>query len=144
MFNKFVTTLMMGCALIVMGCESMNNTEKGAGIGALTGAGIGGIVGHQGGHGWEGALIGGAAGAVAGGLFGNQMDQHQQQINAQHITIVQVAQMGKEGVPSNAIIDELRRTRSVYNLDSETIAYLKNNGIKDDVIDYMISTASRS
>lgn len=56
--------------LLLAACTA---TQKGAGIGALAGAGLGAIIGHQSGHTTEGALIGGAAGAVGGGLIGNQM-----------------------------------------------------------------------
>ena len=47
----------------ILGCTE---EEKGAGTGALIGAGVGTIVGHQSGEEKEGALIGAAAGALAG------------------------------------------------------------------------------
>lgn len=53
------------------------NTQRGAVIGGLGGAALGGIVGHQSGRGLEGAAIGGAAGAGAGALMGNAQDQEQ-------------------------------------------------------------------
>ncbi len=56
--------------LIITGCTT---TQKGAVIGGASGAGLGGIIGHQSGHGGQGAAIGGAVGAVAGGLIGNAM-----------------------------------------------------------------------
>lgn len=56
----------------LFGCTT---TQKGAGIGALGGAALGGIIGHQSGHGVEGALIGAGAGAVGGALIGEQMDK---------------------------------------------------------------------
>ena len=59
-------------ALVLIGCTT---TQKGAGIGALGGAALGGIIGHQSGHGVEGALIGAGAGAVGGALIGEQMDK---------------------------------------------------------------------
>ena len=59
-------------ALTLIGCTT---TQKGAGIGALGGAALGGIIGHQSGHGVEGALIGAGAGAVGGALIGEQMDK---------------------------------------------------------------------
>ena len=121
-----------------LGCESMReNTKKGAGIGAVGGAAVGGIVGHQSGHGWEGALIGGAAGATAGGLLGNQADK----ANAvNYLSVVDIARMAEEGVPDDVIISEIERTRSKYDLNTETIEYLKSNGVGAEVIDYMLST----
>jgi hypothetical protein len=45
--------------------------EKGAGIGALGGAAVGGIIGNTKGHPGAGAAIGGAVGLGAGALIGN-------------------------------------------------------------------------
>ena len=55
------------------GCES--DSQKGAGLGALAGAGVGAIVGHQSGKTAEGALIGGAVGGGAGYMLGNEGDK---------------------------------------------------------------------
>jgi len=114
------------------------NTQKGAGIGALGGAAIGGIVGHQSGHGLEGALIGGAAGATAGGLLGHQSDMANRN---NFVSVVEIARMAQEGVPDSVIIAEIDRTRSRYALDTETITYLKSNGVSDRIIDHMLATA---
>ncbi|MBG7607946.1 MAG: hypothetical protein IZT59_07975 [Verrucomicrobia bacterium] len=53
------------------------NTQRGAVIGALGGAALGGIVGNQSGRALEGAAIGAAAGGGAGALYGNAQDQEQ-------------------------------------------------------------------
>jgi uncharacterized protein YqgC (DUF456 family) len=45
--------------------------EKGAGIGALGGAAVGGVIGNAKGHPGAGAAIGGAVGLGAGALIGN-------------------------------------------------------------------------
>lgn len=50
--------------------DKLNNTEKGAVIGAGSGAAIGGAAG-----GGTGALIGGAGGGLAGGFIGHEMDE---------------------------------------------------------------------
>ncbi len=63
--------LMLGA---LSGCEtwdSMGKTEKGAIIGAGSGALIGTAVTGDA----KGALIGGAAGGVGGGVIGHQMDK---------------------------------------------------------------------
>ncbi|MDP8260026.1 MAG: YMGG-like glycine zipper-containing protein [Candidatus Gygaella obscura] len=59
----------------IVGCANSTGTQKGAGIGALSGAAIGGIIGHQSGHGWEGAGIGALGGAAAGALIGDKVSQ---------------------------------------------------------------------
>lgn len=58
-------------ALFLVGCTT---AQKGAAVGGAAGAGLGGIIGHQSGHGAEGAVIGGAVGAISGALVGEQLD----------------------------------------------------------------------
>ncbi len=137
----FKGMMVLVLAASVAGCENMGgNTKKGAGLGALAGAAAGGIIGHQGGHGWEGALIGGASGAVLGGVIGNESDKRQQELNKEHITIIEIAEMGQKGIPDEVIISEIDRTHSEYTLTSETITYLKDNKISDKVINRMMTT----
>jgi len=68
-------------------CESVkntNNTQRGAGIGAVGGAVIGGILGNnlgKGGNGALGAVLGGVVGGVAGGVIGNKMDKQAREID---------------------------------------------------------------
>jgi hypothetical protein len=77
MAKKWTTILVavimsLGLAFFV-GCES--EAQKDAGVGALAGAGVGAIVGHQSGKTTEGALIGGAVGGGAGYIVGNEQDK---------------------------------------------------------------------
>lgn len=59
-------------------CENTGPaTKKGAVIGGLGGAAVGGIIGNQSGRGLEGALIGGALGAAGGAAIGNSKDRNQ-------------------------------------------------------------------
>jgi uncharacterized protein YqgC (DUF456 family) len=62
-------------AMTAAGCAggSLTTREKGAGIGALGGATVGGIVGNAKGHPGAGAAIGGAVGLGAGALIGDYM-----------------------------------------------------------------------
>lgn len=68
-------------------CEAVknsNNTQKGAGIGAVAGAVIGGVLGNnvgKGGNGALGAVLGGVVGGVAGGVIGNKMDKQAREID---------------------------------------------------------------
>ncbi len=66
MVSFFVLVIMGGCTTV----------QKGAGIGAVGGGGLGAIIGHQSGHTGEGALIGAGAGALAGALIGDAMEQN--------------------------------------------------------------------
>ncbi|MDP2653300.1 MAG: glycine zipper domain-containing protein [Candidatus Omnitrophota bacterium] len=139
MMKNFIFCLIF--VLASAGCESLNNnTAKGAGIGAAGGAVLGGIVGHQDGHDVEGALIGAAAGGVVGGVIGHQMDKEPRAStdNPRHLTVVQIAEMAKTGVPDSEIISEIDRTNSRYEMTSDLIAYLKDNKVSERVIDHML------
>ena len=72
MKNTANILLLMLLPFILISCTT---TQKGAAIGGLGGAAIGGIIGHQSGHGTEGALIGAGVGAVSGALVGEKMDK---------------------------------------------------------------------
>ena len=56
--------------LFFVGCTT---TEQAATVGGLGGATVGGIIGHQSGHGVAGAAIGGVAGTVGGMIVGEHM-----------------------------------------------------------------------
>ena len=72
-------------SLFFTSCDSVknaNNTQKGAGIGAATGALIGGIIGNNSKIGTAGgALIGAAVGGGTGALIGNKMDKQAREID---------------------------------------------------------------
>lgn len=145
MQKKTVPALFLCFILVCAGCESMGEkTKGGALIGGIVGAGAGGIIGHQSGHGLGGAAIGAAVGAISGGLIGNQLDKADQkakEVNPNYLGITQIVDMASKGVPDDVIIDEIRRTKSVYNLTSEVITYLKEKKVGDKVIDEMLATA---
>ena len=66
-------------AIVFLACFALagcTDTQKGATIGGVGGAAIGGIIGYQSGHGAEGALIGGGVGAAGGALAGDSMDEN--------------------------------------------------------------------
>ncbi|MGE0268189.1 MAG: glycine zipper domain-containing protein [Candidatus Omnitrophota bacterium] len=138
---KKLTVLALLLTVLAYGCETLDtDTKRGAAIGAVTGAAIGGIVGHQDDHhGGEGAAIGAAAGALTGGLIGNAMDKRAGS-GSSYLSVVEIADMAQKGVPSNIIIDEIIRTRSRYNLTIEQIDYLRSKGVEGKVVDYMLTT----
>ncbi len=77
------TVLAISLAIFFFGCsEPLTTREKGAGIGTLTGAGLGGIIGAATGHAGAGAGIGAALGLVGGALIGDQMQARQKQDQA--------------------------------------------------------------
>jgi outer membrane protein OmpA-like peptidoglycan-associated protein len=77
--TALLTTVIVGTGLLI-GCQSMSRTQKGALGGAAVGAGMGALIGNQSGNAGRGALIGGATGAVSGGLIGNYMDRQAEEL----------------------------------------------------------------
>lgn len=86
---KSVKTLccaVLAAGLLLTGCSSMNNTSKGALIGAgsgtALGAGVGALIG--GGKGAAiGAAVGAAVGTGAGALIGKKMDKQAEELQQQ-------------------------------------------------------------
>ena len=75
-----ISTLFTSCDAI----KNSNNTQRGAGIGAVGGAILGGILGNnlgKGGNGALGAVLGGVIGGAAGGVIGNKMDKQAREID---------------------------------------------------------------
>jgi outer membrane protein OmpA-like peptidoglycan-associated protein len=64
------------------GCASMSNTERGAVIGAGTGAAIGGVIGKQTGSTARGAIIGAVVGGAAGAVIGRRMDRQAEELDS--------------------------------------------------------------
>ena len=69
MKKVFVVFMVLG---VVSGCTT---TQKSSGIGAVAGAGLGAIIGHQSGNTEKGALIGGAVGALGGYAVGKKVEE---------------------------------------------------------------------
>ena len=130
-----------------------NNTATGALIGGASGAAIGAAADRR--NPGAGALIGGAAGLITGGLIGNAMDQQAAAQRAAQpppamvvapqgrpLSIADIKAMAKAGVGDDIIINQIINTHSVYNLDANDIIDLKNGGVSDKVITYMMNTGT--
>ena len=89
----FVPVLIM---IISQSCKSLNNTQKGTGIGVAAGGTAGAIIGGGGKSSVIGALIGAAIGGGAGYLIGNNMDKQAKAIK-QAVPDAQVERVG-EGI----------------------------------------------
>lgn len=100
---KLFTTGCVAAAMLFSSCSAvrrMNNTEKGAVIGASGGAAAGGVIGKVAGNNPAlGAVIGAAVGGVAGGVIGNRMDKQAREIE-QKVPGAQVERVG-EGIVVN-------------------------------------------
>ena len=73
------TWIILSLAVLGTGCFGpANNTQRGAGQGAIIGGILGGVIGHNnGGKTAEGAAIGALGGALLGGAVGNEEDKKQ-------------------------------------------------------------------
>src|SRR5262245_36955948 len=56
------------------------------------------------------------------------------------VTVAQVIQMSKQGVPSDKIVSKMRDSATVYRLSAAQLAELHDEGIADQVLDYMQQT----
>ncbi len=145
-------------AVLLAGCVNPDGTQNHTGSGALIGGAIGAmtgaaVAGHH--HGGEGALIGAAVGALTGSLVGNSMDQEQrarlrQQApqtyahleQGQPLSLADVKALAQARVSDDVIIAQIRNSRTIYHLTAPDIIDLKNSGLSDQVINFMINTPS--
>jgi outer membrane protein OmpA-like peptidoglycan-associated protein len=78
------------------GCATMNNTERGAAVGAGAGGAIGAVIGRQSGNTARGAIIGAVVGGAAGAVIGRRMDTQARELE-QNLPEAEVERVG-EGI----------------------------------------------
>ena len=155
---KLFFPAILTAVILLTGCESPDGTANHTGTGALLGGALGAATGALIGgprHGVEGALIGGAFGAVTGGAVGNSMDAEERaRLRAQSpqtytrieqhqpMGIADVKAMAASGLSDDVITSQIRNTRSIYQLSAADIIDLKNTGVSQKVIEFMINTPS--
>jgi outer membrane protein OmpA-like peptidoglycan-associated protein len=113
---------MLGLAALLVfslgqaGCSSMNNTSRGAVIGAGSGAVVGGVIGRATGSTARGAIIGAAVGGTAGAIIGRQMDRQAEELEEElenaEVERVTDPETGAEGIAitfDNAILFDFGR-----------------------------------
>lgn len=136
--------------IVLTSCESK------AGTGALAGAGVGALSGGLITHSATGAIVGGAIGAAAGGLIGYALDEQDREImqqkspqtlqkidNKEQLSVDDIKAMAKNGLSDNVIIGQIQSTHSVFHLTTNEIIDLKDSGVSQKVIDYMIQTGNQ-
>lgn len=152
---KLYRYLPAAVGLLLTGCMSPDGRPDYTASGALAGGAAGALLGSI--ESRSGAAAGGALGAVVGGLIGHGMDQTQEaELRAQSpqtlqrieqgdpLTIADVQALVNAGVGDELILSQIRNSRTVYHLSTADIISLKNSGVSDLVIDYMINTPSQS
>lgn len=84
MSNRFGRIQLLGGVVVLSltagACSTMSQRDRGAVIGAGTGAVVGGVIGNQTGSTARGAIIGAVLGGAAGAVIGHQMDQQAKEI----------------------------------------------------------------
>jgi outer membrane protein OmpA-like peptidoglycan-associated protein len=80
---KETIVVLSAVSILFAQCSSLNNTQKGAGIGTAGGAAAGAVIGKAAGNTVLGAVIGGVVGGVAGGLIGKKMDKQAEEIKTE-------------------------------------------------------------
>lgn len=91
-----LSAMFVAAAVVLSGCAGMSQKQRGAVIGATTGAAVGGVIGNQTGSTARGAIIGAVVGGAAGAIIGNQMDQQAKELE-QNIEGAQISRVG-EGI----------------------------------------------
>lgn len=157
--KKYLSCFLLTAAIIASGCQTYegetDRTATGALAGGALGAGTGAIIGSQSGHAGEGALIGGALGALTGGIIGRSMDQQQRETlsrqspqtlqrveQGQPLSLADIKALSRAGVSNEVIISQIRQSRTAYRLSTVEIIDLKDSGVSEKVIDFMINTPS--
>ncbi len=136
--------------LFLVGCESKAGT--GALVGGAAGVGAGALISPT----PQGALIGGAVGAATGAIIGASLDSEDREVmeknspdtveridHRQQLSIDDIKKMSENGLSDNVIIGQIQATNSVYYLSTNQIIDLKNAGVSQRVIDYMVQTGNR-
>jgi outer membrane protein with glycine zipper len=135
--------------LLAGGCSSLSPTDNGVLAGGAAGAGAGAIAGHALHNTGAGAAIGLVGGAIAGGLVGNKIEKKEAKeavaaAEAQaQAGMAEIIQMSQNHVGDSVIITKVRTSPVIYNLSSQDVLTLKQNGVSDAVVNEMMATTTR-
>lgn len=80
-FVPVVATLLLSLPLLLGGCSSLSNTEKGAAVGAGAGGAAGAAIGKATGSTAKGAVIGAILGGTGGAIIGQRMDRKAEELD---------------------------------------------------------------
>jgi outer membrane lipoprotein SlyB len=161
--KNLASTLSLAWAAMAL-CPSLasaQNTQRGAVLGGLGGAVVGGLIGDHNDKAGAGAAIGGAIGAVSGAVLGNARDKeinaqrqqqqyyHQQRIYAQQqqqyvqvqsaVSINDVVTMCRSGLSDAVVINQIQTRGVQQQLQVPDIISMHQQGVSDLVISTMQS-----
>ena len=148
--------IILTAGIFVNGCYAPSGRVDPVGstlAGGAIGAGTGALIGSASHHGGEGALIGGVIGLITGSLVGESMAESQRaQLRreaprtyerveqGQPLAVADIKALSKAGISDDVIISQIRNAHVVYRLTTAEILDLKDAGVSNKVIDYMINT----
>ncbi len=146
--RSVILTLSIG-AIAITACET--NTQTGALVGTGVGAGVGALISPT----PAGVLIGAGVGAATGALVGSAIDANDRDNiqrnsprtmrridNGQQLTIDDIKRMSEAGIADDKIIGTIHSTGSVYYLSESDVEGLREAGVSQRVIDYMMQTSN--
>lgn len=88
--------MMLSATILLSSCASLNKTQKGGAIGAVSGGAMGAIIGKATGNTGLGAIIGATVGGATGAIIGHKMDKQAEEI-AKTVPDAKVERVG-EGI----------------------------------------------
>ena len=94
--KKLSFIMILTATMLMVGCASLNKTQKGAIIGTAGGGAAGAVIGKVAGNTALGAIIGAAVGGATGAIIGHQMDKQAAEI-AKTVPDANVVRVG-EGI----------------------------------------------
>lgn len=161
--RKSFTVLSLACAGIAATASdaSAQHTQRGAILGGLGGAVVGGLIGDHNDKAGAGAAIGGALGVVGGAVLGNARDKeinaqryqqqyhHQQRVYAQQqrqyvqtqsaVSINDVITMCRSGLSDSVVMNQIQTRGVQQQLQVSDIIAMHQQGVSDVVISTMQS-----
>jgi len=159
--RNFASIVSLTCAGLAF-CPSFasaQNTQRGAVLGGLGGAVVGGLIGDHNDKAGAGAAIGGAIGAVSGAVLGNARDkevnaqqqrqryyaqqrvytqQQQQYVQVQSaVSINDVISMSRSGLSDSVVINQIQTRGVQQQLQVSDIISMHQQGVSEIVIGSM-------
>lgn len=147
--SRYPFTTIIAATALLTSCAT--NTGTGAMAGAILGTGSGAIAG-----GGKGALIGGAVGILGGSLIGAALDTQDRKVmerssprtvdrmdRTEPLTINDVIKLSQGGVSDDTILKYMEDSHSTYNLSQAQIRRLRDGGVSQRVIQFMIDSGQQ-
>jgi Glycine zipper len=136
LFGLFIAS---SICFIMAGCQSGPHAQQGTLLGGLTGGAMGALIGDRSDNALPGAMIGALAGGLAGNAVGGRVDQEIEAskvppVSPSAVTIPDLISLSRSGLSEEVILNQVRANGFNGNLTSDTLIYLKNQGVSDRAI----------